>query len=133
MKNFLKYLIYALVGYLCLMLASCRTQKEIETVYVDRTRVIEDTIFKWDIDTFIVNKTITKTDTVTIIEIDRSHIQKKVENVSKNRIDTFIQYKYITKTEYKEKPIKWWQKGMMSLGGIFLLFLIFILYLHVKR
>lgn len=120
----MKHLITLIVGLLfASLLFSCKTQREIETVYVDRSRVIQDTILKWDIDTVLDSVVITKTDTLTMYEKYRTRIQQKTEYKIKYQTDTVIrtEYKTVTKTEYKDKPLKWWQKILIYIGVIALL------------
>lgn len=127
----MKHLITLIVGLLfASLLFSCKTRREIETVYVDRSRVIQDTIFKWDIDTVLDSVVITKTDTFTMYEKYRTRIQKKVEYKTKYQTDTVVrtEYKTVTKTEYKNKPLKWWQLMLMTLGVFFILFLTWVIY-----
>lgn len=127
----MKHLITLIVGLLfASLLFSCKTQREIETVYVDRSRVIQDTILKWDIDTVLDSVVITKTDTLTMYEKYRTRIQKKTEYKIKYQTDTVIrtEYKTVTKTEYKNKPLKWWQLMLMTLGVFFILLLTWVIY-----
>ena len=127
----MKHLITLIVGLLfASLLFSCKTQREIETVYVDRSRVIQDTILKWDIDTVLDSVVITKTDTLTMYEKYRTRIQKKTEYKIKYQTDTVIrtEYKTVTKTEYKSKPLKWWQLMLMTLGVFFILLLTWVIY-----
>ena len=127
----MKHLTTLIVGLLfASLLFSCKTQREIETVYVDRSRVIQDTILKWDIDTVLDSVVITKTDTLTMYEKYRTRIQKKTEYKIKYQTDTVIrtEYKTVTKIEYKNKPIKWWQLMLMTLGVFFILLLTWVIY-----
>lgn len=127
----MKHLITLIMGLLfASLLFSCKTQREIETVYVDRSRVIQDTILKWDIDTVLDSVVITKTDTLTMYEKYRTRIQKKTEYKIKYQTDTVIrtEYKTVTKTEYKNKPLKWWQLMLMTLGVFFILLLTWVIY-----
>lgn len=127
----MKHLITLIVGLLfASLLFSCKTQREIETVYVDRSRVIQDTILKWDIDTVLDSVVITKTDTLTMYEKYRTRIQKKTEYKIKYQTDTVIrtEYKTVTKTEYKNRPLKWWQLMLMTLGVFFILLLTWVIY-----
>lgn len=120
----MKHLITIITGLLIVsLLFSCKTQRKIETVYIDRSRLIQDTIFKWDIDTVLDSVVITKTDTLTMYEKYRTRIQKKIEYQTKCQTDTVVrtEYKTITKTEYKDKPLKWWQKILIYIGVIALL------------
>ena len=120
----MKHLLTLIVGLLfASLLFSCKTQREVETIYIDRSRLIQDTILKWDIDTVLDSVVITKTDTLTIFEKYRTRIQKKVEYKTKYQTDTVVktEYKTITKTEYKDKPLKWWQKILIYIGVIALL------------
>lgn len=127
----MKHLITLIVGLLfASLLFSCKTQREIETVYVDRSRAIQDTILKWDIDTVLDSVVITKTDTLTMYEKYHTRIQKKTEYKIKYQTDTVIrtEYKTVTKTEYKNKPLKWWQLMLMTLGVFFILLLTWVIY-----
>lgn len=120
----MKHLITIITGLLFTsLLFSCKTQKQVETVYINNTRIIEDTIFKWDADTVLDSVVITKTDTLTMFEKYRTRIQKKVEYKTKYQTDTVVrtEYKTVTKTEYKDKPLKWWQKILIYIGVIALL------------
>lgn len=120
----MKHLITLIVGLLFTsLLFSCKTQREVETIYIDRSRLIQDTILKWDIDTVLDSVVITKTDTLTVFEKYRTRIQKKIEYQTKYQTDTVVrtEYKTITKTEYKDKPLKWWQKILIYIGVIALL------------
>lgn len=126
----MKHLITIITGLLIVsLLFSCKTQKQVETVYINNTRIIEDTIFKWDVDTVLDSVVITKTDTLTMYEKYRTRIQKKIEYQTKYQTDTVIrtEYKTITKTEYKDKPISWWQKSLMLIGFIAILVVIWLL------
>lgn len=120
----MKHLITIITGLLIVsLLFSCKTQREVETIYIDRSRLIQDTILKWDIDTVLDSVVITKTDTLTMYEKYRTRIQKKIEYQTKYQTDTVVrtEYKTITKTEYKDKPLKWWQKILIYIGVIALL------------
>ncbi len=120
----MKHLITIITGLLIVsLLFSCKTQKQVETVYINNTRIIEDTIFKWDVDTVLDSVVVTKTDTLTMYEKYRTRIQKKIEYQTKYQTDTVVrtEYKTITKTEYKDKPLKWWQKILIYIGVIALL------------
>lgn len=120
----MKHLITIITGLLLAsLLFSCKTQREVETIYIDRSRLIQDTILKWDIDTVLDSVVITKTDTLTVFEKYRTRIQKKIEYQTKYQTDTVVrtEYKTITKTEYKDKPLKWWQKILIYIGVIALL------------
>lgn len=120
----MKHLITIITGLLITsLLFSCKTQKQVETIYIDRSRLIQDTILKWDIDTVLDSVVITKTDTLTMFEKYRTRIQKKVEYKTKYQTDTVVrtEYKTITKTEYKDKPFRWWQKILIYIGVIALL------------
>ena len=117
----MKHLITIITGLLIVsLLFSCKTQKQVETVYINNTRIIEDTIFKWDVDTVLDSVVVTKTDTLTMYEKYRTRIQKKIEYQTKYQTDTVVrtEYKTVTKTEYKDKPLKWWQKILIYIGVI---------------
>lgn len=120
----MRHLITIITGLLIVsLLFSCKTQKQVETVYINNTHIIEDTIFKWDVDTVLDSIVITKTDTLTVFEKYQTRIKKKVEYRTKYQTDTVVrtEYKTITKTEYKDKPFRWWQKILIYIGVIALL------------
>lgn len=126
----MKHLITIITGLLIVsLLFSCKTQKQVETVYINNTRIVEDTIFKWDVDTVLDSVVVTKTDTLTMYEKYHTCIQKKIEYQTKYQTDTVVrtEYKTITKTEYKDKPISWWQKSLMLIGFIAILVVIWLL------
>lgn len=126
----MKHLITIITGLLIVsLLFSCKTQKQVETVYINNTHIIEDTIFKWDVDTVLDSIVITKTDTLTVFEKYQTRIKKKVEYKTKYHIDTVVrtEYKTITKTEYRDKPISWWQKSLMLIGFMAILAVIWLL------
>lgn len=126
----MKHPITLIIGLLFTgLLFSCKTQKQVETVYINNTRIVEDTIFKWDVDTVLDSIVVTKTDTLTVFEKYRTRIQKKIEYQTKYQTDTVIrtEYKTITKMEYKDKPISWWQKSLILIGFIAILVVIWLL------
>lgn len=119
--------------FFCLCVSSCKTQKEIEYITIEKVRTQTDTLRIASSDTIKDSIVITYTDSVKFVDRWHTKIVTRTEKEKSIKIDTMMQYKYITKIEYKDKPMKWWQKGMVSLGCIFLIFLIFILLLHLKR
>lgn len=126
----MKHLITIITGLLIVsLLFSCKTQKQVETVYINNTHIIEDTIFKWDVDTVLDSVVITKTDTLVMFEKYRTRTQKKIEYKTKYQTDTVVrtEYKTITKTEYRDKPISWWQKSLILIGFIAILAVIWLL------
>ena len=139
---------FAIVAFIVITLFGCKTRRIVQEVPIE----IHDTTYRSVIQTRI--DTLRKMDSVSIIDtmwIDTSTIatlgmpvlhhnrttsalssQGKVSNT--NRIDTLLQVKEIPKIEKQkeyievEKPLYWWQKVLMWIGGISLviLFAIFI-------
>lgn len=139
---------FAIAAFIVIMLFGCKTRRIVQEVPIE----IHDTTYRSIIQTRI--DTLWKMDSISIIDtmwIDTSTIatlgmptlhhnrtttalsnQGKVSNT--NRVDTFLQVKEIPKIvkqkEYieVEKPLYWWQKVLMWIGGISLviLFAIFI-------
>lgn len=139
---------FAIATFIVILLFGCKTRRIVQEVPIE----IHDTTYRSIIQTKV--DTLWKMDSVSIIDtmwIDTSTIatlgmpvlrhnrttsalssQGKVSNT--NRVDTFLQVKEIPKIvkqkEYieVEKPLYWWQKALMWIGGISLviLFAIFI-------
>lgn len=138
----------AMLAFVVLALFGCKTKHIIQEVPIE----IHDTTYRSIIQTKV--DTLWKMDSINVIDtmwIDTSTIatlgmpilhhnrttsafsnQGKVSNT--NRVDTFLQVKEIPKIvkqkEYieVEKPLYWWQKALMWLGGIsfWILFAIFV-------
>lgn len=146
-RSTLKFILYILLIFWVLwMFSSCKTKHIIQEVPVE----VHDTTYKTSIQCKI--DTLWKRDSISIIDtmwIDASTIatlgmptlhhnrttstnSDKGKVTIKLKVDTFTQVKEIPKivkkTEYKEieKPLCWWQKTLMWIGGIFLLVLLLI-------
>ena len=71
--------------------------------------------------------------------IDRSTMQREISKLRQSHGDTVhihdsVPHPYpVTKTEYKEKPLKWWQQGLIYTGGASLLVLIIVVYIKIKK
>lgn len=141
MRSFYLFLILCLV----LLLDGCRGTKTItervevpvvvtqehhtESVKVDHVR---DTLIQRDSVYYYV-----KGDTV---RIERWHYLQGTTNVV--RVDTLIKVdsvqvpvvteRVVTQIEKVEKPLKWWQKGLMWAGGIGILLLVFFITVKIR-
>lgn len=138
-KSTIKFILYVLIMFWILWLfSSCKTRHIVQEVPVE----IHDTIKKVSIQSRV--DTLWKRDSISIIDtmwIDTSTIatlgmptlhhnrttstnSDKGKVTIKLKVDTFTQVKEIpkivNKTEYKEieKPLCWWQKALMWIGGI---------------
>lgn len=139
---------FTIVVFIAIALLGCKTRRIVQEVPIE----IHDTTYRSIIQTRI--DTLWKMDSISIIDtmwIDTSTIatlgmpvlhhnrtttalsnQGKVSNT--NRVDTFLLVKEIPKIvkqkEYieVEKPLYWWQKALMWIGGISfgILFAIFV-------
>lgn len=142
MKRALKLLL------LCVCLVGCKAQKEIqiERVEVPVPIVQEHTIEQVRVDhvrdTLIQRDSVfycIKGDTVTI---EKWHYLQGTTNVV--RVDTLHVYdsvpypvrvdveKFINNTVEVEKPLRWWQKGLMWAGGIGILLLAFFITVKIR-
>ena len=141
MRSFYLFLILCLV----LTLDGCRGTKTItervevpvvvtqehhtESVKVDHVR---DTLIQRDSVYYYV-----KGDTV---RIEKWHYLQGTTNVV--RVDTLIKVdsvqvpvvteRVVTQIEKVEKPLKWWQKGLMWAGGIGILLLVFFITVKIR-
>ena len=141
MRSFYLFLIICLV----LTLDGCRGTKTItervevpvvvtqehhtESVKVDHVR---DTLIQRDSVYYYV-----KGDTV---RIEKWHYLQGTTNVV--RVDTLIKVdsvqvpvvteRVVTQIEKVEKPLKWWQKGLMWAGGIGILLLVFFITVKIR-
>lgn len=132
----------AILAFLACLLVSCKTTKEVQTEYVDR--YVHDSVYIERIDTLIKvqehRDSVILRDSVfvnvwqsadTIYKVrevwkyrDRVSVKHdtihdvKIDVQYKERIDTVYIDKEVVKTEYKDKPLKWWQKLLRGLGII---------------
>ena len=71
--------------------------------------------------------------------IDRSTMQREISKLRQSHGDTVHLHDSVPKpypvfkTEYKEKPLKWWQQGLIYVGGASLLVLIIVVYIKIKK
>lgn len=123
----------ALLACLVISLCSCKAQKVVERVEVPVVVTQEHTIESVKVDH--VRDTLIQRDSVyhyikgDTVLIERWHyIQGSTKAV---RVDTLIKVdsvevpvtttKVVTKTEQVEKPLHWWQRGLMLVGGLALI------------
>lgn len=132
----------AILSFLACLLVSCKTIRETQTEYVDR--YVHDSIYIERIDTLIKVKehrdSIILRDSVfvnvwqsadTIYKVRevwkyRDRVQIKHDTIKdvqiavqyKERIDTAYIEKVQVKTEYKDKPLRWWQMLLKVIGII---------------
>lgn len=125
---------FLLAALFCLLLSlcSCRAQKVVERVEVPVPIVQEHTIESVKIDH--VRDTLIQRDSVfyyingDTVHVEKWHYLQGSTNVV--RVDTLIKtdsvevpvevVREVVKTEQVEKPLTWWQRTRMVLGGIFL-------------
>lgn len=134
----------AILSFLACLLVSCKTTKEVQTEYVDR--YVHDSVFIERIDTLVKvqehRDSIILRDSVfvnvwqsadTIYKVRevwkyRDRVSIKHDTIIdvqiavqyKERVDTAYIEKVQVKTEYKDKPLKWWQMAL-KLPGIILI------------
>lgn len=71
--------------------------------------------------------------------IDRNTMQREISELRQSHRDTVyihdsVPHPYpVFKTEYKEKPLKWWQQGLIYTGGASLLVLMIVVYIKIKK
>lgn len=132
MKNFLKYLIYALVGYLCLMLVSCRTQKEIEYITIEKVRTLTDTVRVASTDTIKDSIVITYTDSIKYVDRWHTKIVTSVQKEIKTQTDTLYRDNIKTVIKEVEKPLRIWQKMLISFGLLSIMGVLAFLYFKLR-
>lgn len=136
------------ICFIISLCAGCKPQKELVTERVEVPVVVTQERHTESTKIDIIRDTIRQRDSVyhyikgdtTIIE--RWHYY--TNNNNKVRVDTLLKVdsvqvpvvteKVITKTQEVAKPLKWWQKGLMTLGGLFCIALgLFVAYRVGKR
>ncbi len=71
--------------------------------------------------------------------IDRTTMQREISKLRQSHGDTVLIHDSVPlpypvyKTEYKEKPLKWWQQGLIYTGGASLLVLVIVVYVKIKK
>ena len=122
------------VIFLLLVLCSCRTVKQTDTLYIERTDTIErmrlrvDSIHVKDsVVTFLKGDTIFKEKWHTAYR-DRL----RVDTVERIKTDTVYQTR--TETELKEvNRLYWWQKALMWIGAVAGFLILIIAGLKAKK
>ena len=119
-KDFIKLeaiLVAILIGLILLLFASCTTT---EYVTVEKVRTDTTYITKHQRDSIWLHDSIQVTekgDTVRIEKWHTKYVQKEVHDTTYiSKHDTVPQPYPVT--EYVEKPLAWWQKTLMYLGGL---------------
>ena len=132
-----------------LTLTSCRTVKYIDRTVVDSTEIavpITNTKIEYR-DRFLYDSIYVHDSIFTFIKGDTVYISKNKEtNRLINKTDTIIKTdtikvpveitKTVTKTETSVKEINklyWWQKILMSIGGIVFILIIIYIVLKIKK
>ena len=132
-----------------LALTSCRTVKYIDRNVVDSTEIavpITNTKIEY-IDRFLYDSIYVHDSIFTLIKGDTVYISKNKEtNHLINKTDTIVKTdtisvpieitKIVTKTETSIKEVNklyWWQKILMSIGGIVFILIIIYIVLKIKK
>ena len=132
-----------------LSLTSCRTVKYIDRNIVDSTEIavpITNTKIEYR-DRFLYDSIYVHDSIFTLIKGDTVYISKNKEtNHLINKTDTIVKTdtisvpieitKIVTKTETSVKEVNklhWWQKILMSIGGIVFILIIIYIVLKIKK
>ena len=132
-----------------LVLTSCRTVKYIDRAVVDSTEIavpITNTKIEYR-DRFLYDSIYVHDSIFTLIKNDTVYISKNKEtNHLINKTDTIVKTdtisvpieitKIVTKTETCVKEVNklyWWQKILMSIGGIVFILIIIYIVLKIKK
>ena len=132
-----------------LILTSCRTVKYIDRTVVDSTEIavpITNTKIEYR-DRFLYDSIYVHDSVFTLIKGDTVYISKNKEtNHLVNKTNTIVKTdtikvpveitKTVTKTETSVKEINklyWWQKILMSIGGIVFILIIIYIVLKIKK
>lgn len=134
----------SLITLLCLFvlavlsLTSCRTQREAQTErteYVHLTDTLREV--RTRIDSVVIKDsvvTIIKGDTVRIERWrDRWHRSADTVTVERWKVKTVYRTKTVTKTREVEKPLAWWQRTLMWLGGLSALGMLLTVWLALRK
>ena len=132
-----------------LALTSCRTVKYIDRNVVDSTKIavpITNTKIEYR-DRFLYDSIYVHDSIFTLVKGDTVYISKNKEtNHLINKTDTIVKTdtisvpieitKIVTKTETSVKEVNklyWWQKILMSIGGIAFILIIIYIVLKIKK
>ena len=143
MRSFYLFLILCLV----LTLDGCKGTKTItervevpvvvtqehhtESVKIDHVRdtlIQRDSVFHYvKGDTVRIEKWHYLQGTTNVVRVDTLHVYDSVPYPVRVDVE-----KFITNTVEVEKPLKWWQKGLMWAGGIGILLLVFFITVKIR-
>lgn len=141
------------VAILALLMVGCRSSEPvIVSEYHNRDTHVVDTLHQVDTITERSSTIIREVDSATMAQfgvqlrgmqrawlIDRSTMQREISKLRQSHGDTVqihdsVPKPYpVFKTEYKEKPLKWWQQGLIYTGGASLLVLIIVVCVRIKK
>lgn len=125
-----------LLGILTLFLLLLSACKKTEYVTVEKIVEKHDTTFQFQIrhDSILVKDSIFQTEYVKGDTIFRTEIRDHVKYVDRLRVDTLREIKVVTHqipvpyikyvTEYKDKPLSWYNRGLICIGALCLLYLL---------
>lgn len=116
----------AVIVLLAMLLILCGSCTRKIYVPVERTELRTDTLYRtlWNTDTVIDRDTVltlVKGDTVTIDRVRwRVRVKERHDTVYRTKTDSvYVEKPYPVPEPYEvEKPLSWWQKALMSLGGM---------------
>lgn len=123
-------LLLALFG---LCLTSCRTQKEVQYFTIERVKKQIDTVRIYNTDTIRDSVVITYTDSIRYADRWHTKIVTRVQYETKMQTDTLYQEHNNTIVKEVAKPLKWWQRALMTIGLVTLIALFMAIWFLRKQ
>lgn len=118
--------------FFCLCVSSCKTQKEIEYITIEKVRTQTDTLRIASSDTIKDSIVITYTDSVKYVDRWHTKIVTSVQREIKTQTDTLYRDNIKTVIKEVEKPLRIWQKMLISFGLLSIMGVLAFLYFKLR-
>lgn len=118
--------------FICLCVSSCKTQKEIEYITIEKVRTLTDTVRIASTDTIKDSIVITYTDSIKYVDRWHTKIVMSVQREIKTQTDTLYRDNIKTVIKEVEKPLRIWQKMLISFGLLSIMGVLAFLYFKLR-
>lgn len=118
--------------FFCLCVSSCKTQKEIEYITIEKVRTQTDTLRIASSDTIKDSIVITYTDSIKYVDRWHTKIVTRVQREIKTQTDTLYRDNIKTVIKEVEKPLRIWQKMLISFGLLSIMGVLAFLYFKMR-
>lgn len=118
--------------FFCLCVSSCKTQKEIEYITIEKVRTQTDTLRIASSDTIKDSIVITYTDSIKYVDRWHTKIVTRVQREIKTQTDTLYRDNIKSVIKEVEKPLRIWQKMLISFGLLSIMGVLAFLYFKMR-